>query len=107
MDCGAYGNGGAEVSKFKNDLTEFVWIEEVDTFTMDYEIVNEYLSVGWRLFATRTEAHDEPEGQTQSTVYCLGWPEDLGMPLIGSKEIDAEIERRFVKGEIIKTMKRG
>ena len=46
-----------------SDLTEFVRIEEVD----DYEEVNKYLRVGWRLFATRTEVV-KPEGQTQSTV---------------------------------------
>ena len=77
-----------------SDLTEFTRIEEVDTFIVDYEEVNKYLQVGWRLFTTRTEAHDEPEGQTQSTVYCLGWPEALGTPLVGSEDIEATIERK-------------
>ena len=77
-----------------SDLTEFVRVEEVDTFIVDYEEVNKYLQVGWRLFATRTEAHDEPEGQTQSTVYCLGWPGELDSPIVGIEAIEAEIKRR-------------
>ena len=80
-----------------SDLTEFARIEEVDTFVVDYEEVNKHLQVGWRLFATRTEAHDEPEGQTQSTVYCLGWPDELGTPIVGFEEIEAEIKRKVAE----------
>ncbi len=81
------------------DLTRFERIEEINVGGVcEYTMVNKYLKAGWKLFATRTEVTEQPEGPTQDTIYCLGWPEGWGSPIEAEdmtiEEIKAELKRR-------------
>lgn len=54
---------------------EYSDIRKVEVLT-NPSIVNEYLSLGWRLLNIHTTAYDtQPPGSNHQTVhYALGWP---------------------------------
>lgn len=57
-------------------LHSIIELKECD----DYQVVNEYLKLGWILISTHLTDSGHPVERHQKTNYCIGWNIKLGKP---------------------------